>query len=91
MFQDGTIGSQVSDPKNAVEIEDGSFTWEREAKEPTLNKLNLEIPKGSLTAIVGLVGSGKSSIISAILGDVHKVSGDIRRVGSVAYVPQIAW
>jgi ATP-binding cassette subfamily C (CFTR/MRP) protein 3 len=81
----------VSDPKNSVEIRDGSFSWDRESKEPTLKNLNLEIPKGSLTAIVGIVGSGKSSIISAILGDVHKVSGDISRVGSVAYVPQIAW
>ena len=81
----------MSDPKNSVEIQDGIFTWDQESKEPTLKTLNLEIPKGSLTAIVGVVGSGKSSIISTILGDVHKVSGEIRRVGSVAYVPQIAW
>jgi ABC-type Mn2+/Zn2+ transport system ATPase subunit len=40
---------------------------------------------------VGIVGSGKSSLISSILGDVHKVNGEIRRTGSVAYVPQLAW
>ena len=81
----------MEDPKNAVEIQEASFSWDRESNEPTLKNLNLNIPKGSLTAIVGIVGSGKSSIISAILGDVHKTAGDIRRLGSVAYVPQVAW
>ena len=53
--------------------------------------LNVKIPSGSLTAVVGIVGSGKSSLVSAILGDVHKVKGQIRRKGTVAYVPQVAW
>ena len=91
LSQDGTIGNKVDDPKNSVEIVDASFIWDQDSETPNLNKINLTIPKGSFTAIVGIVGSGKSSLISSILGDVHKVEGDIRRVGSVAYVPQLAW
>jgi ATP-binding cassette, subfamily C (CFTR/MRP), member 1 len=56
-----------------------------------LQDLNVNIPAGSMTAVVGIVGSGKSSLISAILGEVHKLKGKIRRKGKVAYVPQIAW
>ena len=50
-----------------------------------------KVPKGGITAIVGLVGSGKSSLLSAILGEMHPISGKITRQGSVAYVGQQAW
>ena len=41
--------------------------------------------------VCGLVGSGKSSLISAILGQMEKVSGSCRVRGSLAYVAQEAW
>jgi len=41
-----------------------------------LCSLNLEIPDGSLVAIVGTVGSGKSSLLSAILGEMDKLYGE---------------
>ena len=72
--------------------------WGRD--EPTtLKDINLSIPRGSLTAIVGPVGSGKSSLISAILGEMEKDDdnsqgdggGSVRVCGDVAYVPQQAW
>ena len=40
--------------------------------------INVEFPKGSLTAIVGQVGSGKSSLISSILGELNRVKGVVR-------------
>lgn len=42
-------------------------------EEANLKDLNLTIPGGSMTAIIGNVGAGKSSIISAILGEMEKV------------------
>uniref|UniRef100_A0A7N8XN14 ATP-binding cassette, sub-family C (CFTR/MRP), member 3 n=1 Tax=Mastacembelus armatus TaxID=205130 RepID=A0A7N8XN14_9TELE len=51
----------------------------------------VEKPLGSLLAVVGHVGCGKSSLISALLGEMEKVEGDISVRGSVAYVPQQAW
>jgi ATP-binding cassette, subfamily C (CFTR/MRP), member 1 len=41
--------------------------------------------------VVGQVGSGKSSLLSSLFGEMHKFSGRINVNGSVAYVPQQAW
>ena len=40
---------------------------------------------------MGTVGTGKSSLLSAVLGDMYKVSGSVTVNGSIAYVPQTAW
>ena len=37
------------------------------------------------------MGSGKSSILSAILGEMYKISGQVHVRGSTAYIPQTAW
>ncbi|KAG0225880.1 hypothetical protein BGW41_004478 [Actinomortierella wolfii] len=60
-------------------------------REPVLKSINLSIAKGSLTVVVGRVGQGKSSLLSAIIGDMYKHKGTIRVSGSIAYVPQQAW
>ena len=57
----------------------------------SLNNIELIIPKRSFTAIVGSVGSGKSSILNAILGEMQKTSGEANVDGSVAYVGQQVW
>ncbi|CAM9993758.1 unnamed protein product, partial [Laminaria digitata] len=49
------------------------------------------IPVGKLVAVVGQVGSGKSSLVSALLGEMTKVEGKVSIDGSVAYVAQTAW
>uniref|UniRef100_A0A8C5SLC3 ABC-type glutathione-S-conjugate transporter n=1 Tax=Laticauda laticaudata TaxID=8630 RepID=A0A8C5SLC3_LATLA len=56
-----------------------------------LYSITLEIAHGSLVAIVGSVGSGKSSLISAMLGEMENIKGHINIQGSMAYVPQQAW
>ncbi|KAL8234311.1 hypothetical protein R6Q59_020411 [Mikania micrantha] len=76
----------------AVEVRDGSFSWDDEAAEGAVVKnLNFEIKKGELAAIVGTVGSGKSSLLSSVIGEMHKISGKVRVCGSTAYVAQTAW
>ncbi|CAF4884216.1 unnamed protein product, partial [Rotaria sp. Silwood1] len=45
----------------------------------------------SLIALVGMVGSGKSSILAALLGEMNKVHGCVSINGNIAYVPQTAW
>ncbi|KAI4310612.1 hypothetical protein MLD38_035578 [Melastoma candidum] len=42
-------------------------------------------------AICGTVGSGKSSLLSCILGEMKKVSGQVKVSGTKAYVPQSPW
>uniref|UniRef100_A0A8V5GWV8 Canalicular multispecific organic anion transporter 2 n=1 Tax=Melopsittacus undulatus TaxID=13146 RepID=A0A8V5GWV8_MELUD len=58
----------------------------------TINLLiNLLVPSGALVAVVGHVGCGKSSLVSALLGEMEKLEGEVAVKGSVAYVPQQAW
>uniref|UniRef100_A0A8C2DJM9 ABC-type glutathione-S-conjugate transporter n=1 Tax=Cyprinus carpio TaxID=7962 RepID=A0A8C2DJM9_CYPCA len=75
---------------DAVVIDNGSFIWSKEST-PCLRGINVEVQRGSLVAVVGHVGSGKSSLLSAMLGEMEKKSGHVTVSGSVAYVPQQAW
>ncbi|KAK2111666.1 Canalicular multispecific organic anion transporter 2 [Saguinus oedipus] len=52
---------------------------------------DIQVPKGALVAVVGAVGCGKSSLVSALLGEMEKLEGEVHVKGSVAYVPQQAW
>ncbi|XP_055852945.1 multidrug resistance-associated protein 1 isoform X6 [Episyrphus balteatus] len=70
-------------------IQNGTFSWGDE--NAILKNINMEVKKNTLVAIVGTVGSGKSSVISAFLGEMDKLNGRVNTVGSVAYVPQQAW
>ncbi|XP_014612659.1 PREDICTED: multidrug resistance-associated protein 1 isoform X7 [Polistes canadensis] len=73
-------------------IENGSFTWDMENNDkPILKNINMTIEQGQLVAVVGSVGSGKSSLISAFLGEMDKLNGRVNTKGSVAYVSQQAW
>lgn len=62
-----------------------------EEKPFALNKLSLYIPKGAFIAIVGRVGSGKSSLLQGLVGEMRRVRGEVCFGGTVAYVPQQAW
>ncbi|MGH0178511.1 UNVERIFIED_CONTAM: hypothetical protein FKN15_078211 [Acipenser sinensis] len=75
---------------HAVGFTGASFRWDKTGR-PALRDLNMKIPAGSLVAVVGQVGAGKSSLLSSILGEMEKVEGLVQRKGSVAYVSQQAW
>lgn len=74
---------------NALNITNGTFTWGGETT--TLKNINLKVRKGNLTAIVGSVGCGKTSLVCALLGEMEKLSGDVNVDGRIAYVSQQAW
>ncbi|NXJ75097.1 MRP1 protein, partial [Trogon melanurus] len=75
---------------HAIGFIGASFRWEKNGP-PVLKNLSVSIPEGSLVAVVGQVGSGKSSFLSALLGEMEKLEGTVERRGSVAYVSQQAW
>ncbi|XP_062546111.1 multidrug resistance-associated protein 1 isoform X14 [Armigeres subalbatus] len=79
------------DPKEScpLVIEDGVFSWGED--ETTLRNINIKVQKNELAAIVGTVGSGKSSVLSAFLGEMDKISGRVNTIGKIAYVSQQAW
>ena len=45
-----------------------------------LTNINLSIPEGQLTAIVGPVGTGKTSLLEAMIGEMRKTSGTVKYV-----------
>jgi ABC-type polysaccharide/polyol phosphate transport system ATPase subunit len=66
----------------------------KEVKEETMFKLkqiDFKVPRGQLLAIVGAVGSGKTSLLQGLTGDMRKTEGSVRFGGSLAYCSQSAW
>uniref|UniRef100_A0A672SXV0 Multidrug resistance-associated protein 5-like n=1 Tax=Sinocyclocheilus grahami TaxID=75366 RepID=A0A672SXV0_SINGR len=57
----------------------------------TLHCIDLTIQKGKLVGVCGSVGSGKTSLISAILGQMTLLEGTVAVNGDFAYVAQQAW
>ncbi|KAJ7963159.1 ABC transporter C family member 8-like [Quillaja saponaria] len=76
---------------NKVDIQAGNFSWDQESLTPTLKDLNLGIRWGHKVAVCGTVGSGKSSLLYAILGEIPKLSGTVTVRGRIAYVSQTSW
>lgn len=81
---------RVQNFDQAVQFSEASFTWDRD-QEATIRDVNLDIKPGQLVAVVGTVGSGKSSLISAMLGEMEHVHGHITIKGTISYVPQQSW
>jgi ATP-binding cassette subfamily C (CFTR/MRP) protein 1 len=77
--------------EESVIIRDGTFSWNRHENKPTLTDVEYTAYKGELSCVVGRVGSGKSSFLQSILGDLWKVKGNVEVRGTVAYASQQTW
>jgi ABC-type Mn2+/Zn2+ transport system ATPase subunit len=58
--------------EDAIVVENGTFAWGDEA--PVLTDVNLWVPAGSLVVVVGEVGSSKSSLLMALLGEIRRAT-----------------
>lgn len=72
-----------------VRIRDATFTWDK--SRDCLEGINFAAHKEELSCVVGRVGSGKSSLLQAILGDIWKIHGEVVVHGRIAYVAQQPW
>ncbi|KAF9438262.1 hypothetical protein BGZ76_008903, partial [Entomortierella beljakovae] len=88
--QNHTTASQYASDKYTLLVTDASYSWYKNSP-PAISDINLALKKDCILSIIGRVGSGKSSLIAALCGDLERVSGEIRIRGSVAFVPQQAW
>ncbi|XP_029847824.3 multidrug resistance-associated protein 5 isoform X2 [Ixodes scapularis] len=59
--------------------------------EEALRDISLHITKGSLIGICGRVGSGKTSLLNALCGEMNLLKGDIDVNGNIAIATQQAW
>jgi ABC-type bacteriocin/lantibiotic exporter with double-glycine peptidase domain len=79
-------------PESEVVIKNGNFGWEVDRF--VLRDVNIQIPKSSLTLVVGAVGSGKSTLCKALLGEIPFHEGHLilnTRVSHVGYCDQTAF
>jgi ABC-type glutathione transport system ATPase component len=90
----------------AVELRNATFTWERglstdkavasesaSASQPVfqLHELDLIVQRKELLAVVGTVGSGKTSLLAALAGEMRRTGGTMVHGASRAFCPQYAW
>ncbi|KAG6783339.1 hypothetical protein POTOM_012785 [Populus tomentosa] len=81
----------VGSSDTAIEIVDGNFSWDLSSPSATLKDINFKVFNGMKVAVCGTVGSGKSSLLSSILGELPKISGTLKLCGTKAYVAQSPW
>lgn len=70
---------------------EGTFSWDSAGDQAALRDVNFTAAPSSLTMVVGSVGCGKSSLLSALIGQMEKQGGEVQLGGRVAYVAQTAW
>ncbi|EGZ10657.1 multidrug resistance protein ABC superfamily [Phytophthora sojae] len=82
-------GEKYVAKKVIVAVEDGDFGWDHETT--LLRNINLQVKSGDFVVLHGSVGCGKSSLCSALLGEMVKHSGTVFVGGDVAYCSQQPW
>jgi ABC-type multidrug transport system ATPase subunit len=69
---------RAKDSDIAIQIKDGNFYWGSakeeivEQRDCHLSNINLSVRKGEFVALIGQFGSGKTSLINALLGEMKK-------------------
>ena len=83
--------SPLRNRRDFIQLDQADFGWDRKSA-AVLSKITLQFSESSLTIIVGAVGSGKSMLLKAILGEVSCLKGSIRmEVSEVAYCDSAPW
>lgn len=84
------VGDALEDDRQPLLAESATSKPVTEVKS-FLKDITLDIPRGSLVAVVGPVGSGKSSLLQAMVGNMMKSQGEVIRGGSISYASQTPW
>lgn len=88
----GSKSPPTPEPVAANEVaEDNGSTLVDEREPFKLQDINLEIGRNELVAVIGTVGSGKTSLLAALAGDMRRTSGEVILGASRAFCPQYAW
>ncbi|XP_013924730.1 PREDICTED: multidrug resistance-associated protein 4 [Thamnophis sirtalis] len=82
--------------KNNIEnpflnLHDLTCAWDKTMEMATLQDISLSVKPGELLTVIGPVGAGKSSLLSAVLGELSPIKGFIDVQGKIAYVSQQPW
>ncbi|KAK7882506.1 hypothetical protein WMY93_028680 [Mugilogobius chulae] len=74
-----------------IKVEDLTCCWNQPIETQTLNNVTFTVKSDQLLAVIGPVGAGKSSLLSAILGELSQESGLIKVRGELSYTSQLPW
>jgi ABC-type multidrug transport system fused ATPase/permease subunit len=87
------VEMQKKDSESAVKIivPENPVQEKQNMIEFAVEDLDLTILKGKLVAIVGSVGSGKSTILNSLVGETKLMSGTLKMSGTIGFAPQQAW
>ncbi|XP_023930136.1 multidrug resistance-associated protein 4 isoform X1 [Lingula anatina] len=77
--------------KCGVIVDKVTASWEKEVEAPTLKEVSFQLTENKLLSVIGPVGSGKSSLLMAILKELPLSKGSIKITGKIAYASQQAW
>ncbi|XP_060724517.1 multidrug resistance-associated protein 4 isoform X3 [Tachysurus vachellii] len=83
--------SQEQKKEVSVEVQDLICYWEKSLDVPTLQNISFSVKMGQLLTVIGPVGSGKSSLLSIILGELPQDKGVVRVTGNLSYASQQPW
>ncbi|XP_022822572.1 multidrug resistance-associated protein 4-like [Spodoptera litura] len=75
----------------ALVLHDVSASWTGDPNMMALKNISMRLRKGKLCAIIGAVGSGKSSILQLLLKELPSATGTISIYGKMSYACQEAW
>uniref|UniRef100_A0A8C8IYI0 Multidrug resistance-associated protein 4 n=1 Tax=Oncorhynchus tshawytscha TaxID=74940 RepID=A0A8C8IYI0_ONCTS len=85
----GFLQEEKQEPN--VEIQDLICYWDTSQDAPSLQNLSLTVKSEQLVAVIGPVGAGKSSLLSAILGELPHDKGVLKVKGQLTYASQQPW
>ena len=80
---------QVIEPQ--ICLENVTCVWSHTSERPTLDNVSLNATNGQLVGVTGPVGSGKTSLLMTILGEIPISSGKMSCIGKIAFVSQTPW
>ncbi|XP_047457991.1 ATP-binding cassette sub-family C member 4-like [Mugil cephalus] len=86
------LGLPVTEKKDCiVKVQDLICYWDKRFEVPTLQNVSFTVRPEQLLAVIGPVGAGKSSLLSAILGELSHESGVVKVKGDLTYTSQQPW
>uniref|UniRef100_A0A670YU83 Multidrug resistance-associated protein 4 n=1 Tax=Pseudonaja textilis TaxID=8673 RepID=A0A670YU83_PSETE len=74
-----------------LNVHDLTCTWDKNMEMTTLQDISFTVKPGELLTVIGPVGAGKSSLLSAVLGELSIIRGFMDVQGKIAYVSQQPW
>ncbi len=89
--REGLYTNVISENRSIL-LKDVSFTYPGAGNDPVLSNINVEFPSGKITAVVGMSGSGKTTILKLIQRFHENYTGEIKiGEGNLKYIRPYFW